>query len=221
MLEHVDRRRLALQLRHVDRRQDDGFCLNRLDRRTRRSAATTARRRRGSRPGPCESRGASASLLRRSSTGALGSPRAAPRSAARRAAVERPSPAFDSSTQSRSRRTTRGSQPPSSTQIVAAPARRPRARAPSRCSRASGSARAPSSLRRPHRLLDRVRVRPSFLSQLCLQPQPCVADASAKRCAGDVQRGGDFVLRQIARRRQQQRVAQFRRQPANLLLHRS
>ena len=36
---------------------------------------------------------------------------------------------------------------------------------------------------------------------------------------GNVQRGRDFVLRQITRCRQQQRIAQFRRQPANLLLH--
>ena len=72
----------------------------------------------------------------------------------------------------------------------------PRARAPSRCTRASGWARASSSLPQPRRLRDRARVRPSFLPQLCLQPQPRVADASAKRGARNVQCGRDFALRE-------------------------
>lgn len=81
--------------------------------------------------------------------------------------------------------------------------------ATSRCSRSRGWARAPSSLRPLHRLLDRGPVRPSFLSQPRLQAEPRVADPSAERSAGNVECGCG----------EQQCVAEFRWQSADLLLH--
>ena len=57
----------------------------------------------------------------------------------------------------------RCSQSPRPNEAAAVPAQRSRERAPSRCNSARGPARAPSSFRRPRRLRDRVRVRPSLL----------------------------------------------------------
>src|SRR5687768_18594922 len=59
----------------------------------------------------------------------------------------------------------------------------------------------------------------ALVFQLRFQSQPRVADASAKRRRRDMQRSRDFILRQITRGGEEQRVAQFRRKPANLVLH--
>ena len=53
-------------------------------------------------------------------------------------------------------------------------------------SQARGSARAPSSLPRPHRLRDRARVRSLLLPQSLFQPQPRVPDPPTKRGARNI-----------------------------------